>query len=473
MTELHWPPKKDFDDFASLMRLQSGHFGTLGDWAGKECTTTGNDKDPVSIPGLDSGPGLLLIPIYDFAPQVSSWFTGKLDTCKSGMTDVAGRATRTGQTHADTEKANQDSIAKIYPGAISGFPDIGDVPGLSMAGDFNDQEIKLDDSGSATGDTNDAASGDIADDIAPGLPGLGGLAWKANRGKKAYGKDKAANAGKGPDEKPTYHNTSKWAGGQVLSTLLHAPAGVIFYGANSIFQHFTGESLVEVILHPIAGNWGILKFLGDNFKQLGTGTYTVAGTIRKATVRLGGGWQGDAATRFDSWMFRWSMGSGGVGDAAMLVGKTCDKYFDIINDLVTKAINLIINLIATGLSRLVKMVAGDAAIEALGGGPEDPVADVIAAAWTLYQIYEIIKDIISAIKGIIDLYDKIEKAISDFTKDVHEILSFMKNPVGNVKKEFDELMNEGLVSNKDWDFEEKPGWDPAGGVARVGLLPAP
>ncbi|MBM9503954.1 hypothetical protein [Actinacidiphila acididurans] len=422
--KLKVPPKGDFDSYAGLMDKQSGHFKELDNWVSAHC----HDASDLN--------GLLVLPIQELAPKIADAFSGKLSQCSAGMTGVAGKARETGTDYSTHEHITAQSFAGIYGKPLPGFPDIGVVPGMEHLGDFTDE-----DPGLKAGDLDEA--GDVtAKNIEHQLTALG---VGNNPGSKEFWKDQGLK-GSG--------NLS----GHILSM------------ADGIFKHFTGQSLVELIFQPITGNYGRLKYLQEAYDQLGDGIYTVSGTCRKGSVRLGGEWTGDAATAFDSLLFRWTMGSGGIGDAAKVVANVFRDGYYAVTALVQAALQAITRLINDELKQLVETAEGDAAIEAVGGGPEDPVADIVAGLWTLYKIYRIIKGVISAIKAIHAIYDKIKAAVSKIVSDVQAAIKAFSQP-WDVSGEINSLVDQ--ERQKGFAFEKTGGWDPTLGAARIAILPTP
>lgn len=420
------PPKQDFDSFAGLTDKQSGHFKQLDSWAGKECLEA-SDLD-----------GLLVLPVSQLAPKIASFFTGKLGQCQAGMTDVAGKARETGRDYASTDHASASMFAGIFGQPLPGVPDISTVPGLSHLGDFNDAELELKEPDPAGDDTAKNINLQLAVlgfGTDPGSAGVqGGLGLTSGTPVKGIG------------------NLS----GHILAM------------GDKIFQYFTGHSLVELLFRPITGNYGRLKFLQEAYDQLGDGIYTVAGTMRKGSVRLGGEWHGDAGRGFDSLMFRYSMGSGGVGDAAKIMSQIYRDGYYTICVLIQAALQLITRLINEELKQLVETVAGDAAIEAVGGGPEDPIADVIALGWTIYKVYRIVNAVITAVQEILKIYDKIKDAVQKFIDDVHTVIQAFQGGI-DVNELVGSLLED--VKQRGFEFEKSGSWNPKLGAARIALLP--
>lgn len=361
----------------------------------------------------------LLSPLTGPIHQVSQLFTEKLGQCQRGMQDVSGKITLTAQDYARADQAAISAINGIYPSALPHFPDIGTLH-LPNVGNFTDQAVSLTEPSSAQYDT--------ARNIEHELDLL--------RKKLLFG----------------------------------GPLAV----AQKVFQFFTGQNLVELLLDPLVGDYGRLLYLHDAYDELGSGLYTVAATIRKGSWALGDQWTGDAATNFDSYMFRWSMGIGGLGDAAKVVAKDYHDGYVAVSALVFSALYAINKLMDTALAQLAKeggkIVAVDATIEVLGLGPEDPVADVIAGVFTVastaYTIYRIISVIITAINAIEKIFHDISESVKAIHSAVTAVTNFFDGPLPSIGS----LIND--VEQRGFSFEQDKGWSPSLGAARVALLPS-
>jgi uncharacterized protein YukE len=432
--KLKVPPKGDFDGYAGLMDKQSGHFKELDNWVSAHCHDA-SDLD-----------GLLVLPIKELAPQIASAFSAKLSQCATGMSGVAGKARETGTDYTTHEQITAQSFAGIYGTPLPAFPDIGVVPGLQHLGDFTDEDPGL------KASSLDPAGDVTAKNIETQLALLG------------FGADPGSNAVQKAAGLKTF--TPNVKGMQKVGNL----SGKILGMADGLFKHFTGHSLVELLFDPITGNYGRLKYLQEAYDQLGDGIYTVTGTCRKGSVRLGGEWTGDAATAFDSLLFRWTMGSGGIGDAAKVVSNVFRDGYYTVCALVQAALQAITRLINNELKHLVETAEGDAAITTVGGGPEDPVTDVIAGIWTAWKIYKIIKGIVSAIKAIHSIYENIKKAVSKIVSDVQAVIKSFSEPF-DIQGQINSLLDQ--ERQKGFAFEKTGGWDPKLGAARIAMLPSP
>lgn len=363
--------------------------------------------------GLDG----LLYPLTGVVPRVAALFSGKLAQCQRGMSDVSRKVQLTGSDYARADQASLAAVASVYPAALRGFPDIGTL-GLPDAGSFTDQPVILKEPPSAEQDT-------------------------------------AANI----------HHQLETIRGKFLT-------GGALATAEKVFRFFTGQDLAGLLLDPLAGQYGRLRYLHDAYAELASGTYTVAATVRKGSWVLGDQWTGQAATNFDSYMFRWGMGIGGLGDAAALVAKAyLDGYYTVVG-LVQVALRAIDSLISNELEQLAEqgaeLAAGDVAIEAAGLGPEDPLADVgagIFTAYKLYKIYKIVSAIITAINAIEATFRPVSSAVTDIRDAVDAVIKAFSSPMPSIGS----LISD--VEQRGFGFEQDPGWSPSLGAARIALLP--
>ncbi|MFF4953112.1 hypothetical protein [Streptomyces chattanoogensis] len=361
--------------------------------------------------GLD---GLLLL-AREIVPDVSHFFSGKLAQCRRGMGVVEDRVHRTSADYAKADDQARSDLRTIYPDALPHFPDIGSLPGAHRVGNYTDEDVPLKEPAGAEDDT----------------------------------------------EK------------NIHLQLLALGRGSELRGADKVFTFCTGQSLVELLLDPLVGKYGRLKYLHDAYDAMGDAVYTVAGTLRKGSWALGSEWQGQAAQGFDSYLFRWTMGMGGIGDAAKEAAKAFKAGYEAIVVLVHAALREIDKLIKNEIRQLAEqaaeMAAGDAAIETVGLGPEDPLADIGAGVYTaykLYKIYKIVRAVITAITLIEEIFQKISEAVKAIQSDIRKISEALSSPMPSVGS----LIND--VEQRGFEFEKSGGWSSAAGAARIGLLPA-
>ena len=144
--------------------------------------------------------------------------------------------------------------------------------------------------------------------------------------------------------------------------------------------------------------------------------------------------------------------------------------------VVSETVNLILgaldSLIAGALASLAKAVAKVLLIEAAGLGPEDPVADVIAAISAVHDMYKALKAAVLVVKAIIFLINKLAGQIQGIADRVHRIATIVStvhdlvaDPSGTTK----DLLSQGAQTTV--DLEHTTAWDPVKGAVRIALLP--
>jgi uncharacterized protein YukE len=251
-----------------------------------------------------------------------------------------------------------------------------------------------------------------------------------------------------------------------LNHVMSAPGTV-----EHIWQWVTGgDSLLERLVTPIVGNYGRLRYLSAAYANLGDAAYTVAGNLRRGTYRMAPQWNGAAAKEFEFLMFRWHMGIGGLGDLAQVAATVFKDGYDTIAVLVNGVLDAIGVFINHELKKLMEAAAGTAAIEAIGGGPEDPLADVVAAGWDAWKIYQALSYAITAIHLIIDLIGKLIEGVKKLAADIAALRELATEIVQDPDQVARDTLAEGL--NRAAEFEKDGYWDPRLGAARICLLPS-
>lgn len=361
--------------------------------------------------GLDG----LLYPLRGPITTVSTYFHNKFELCANGMTTVSDRMIETGQDYHRSDRTAADRLAKAYPAAPTGFHEIS---GGALIGSFDDHDVTLTEPASAETDTQKNISLEL-----------------------------------------------KLASGKLIGGELK--------GAEKVFKFLTGQSLVELLLTPLVGTYGRLKYLAEAYEQLGTAAYGVAANLRRGTWRMGGEWDGEAATAFEAYLFRWHMGTGGLGDAAKVASKAFHDGYIVVCGLVLAVLKEINTLLEDGVKKLAEeaaeMAAGDVAIEAVGLGPEDPLADIgagIFTAYKMYKIYKTVRTIISVISAIESTFEAISKAVDGIGEAVTAIETFMNTPTPSLDDIKSDVVQRGAT------FEQDGFWNAEAGSTRIGLLPS-
>lgn len=245
------------------------------------------------------------------------------------------------------------------------------------------------------------------------------------------------------------------------ATLGNGPLGL----AEKAFRVCTGQDLIALLIHPLLGEYGRLKYLHQAYDELAAGTYTVAATVRKGSWALAHEWAGETAVGFNSCMFRWSMGIGGIGDAATVIAKAYRDAYEAVMPLLDTALIAINDLAKKELRELAALAAGDGATM-LFGGPANLVADLVALVNTAYRVYETVRLVILGVHSIRKIYDEISKVIKDIHIAVDKVIHYASQPVQSLKELIDHLEERGF------EFEKNELWRPALGVARITMLPS-
>ncbi|MFI7004703.1 hypothetical protein [Nocardia sp. NPDC050175] len=413
---LNVPTTEDFTAFNALLAKQAEHFAPMIAWAGTECTES---------EGLD---GLLSL-LRPHVHEPADFFAEKLKQCQSGMGVIQEKITTVDTRFGDQDRDRAADTAKLFPDDTSFVPSIAAIPGASSLGNFNDEGVTL-------------KAPEKPDSISKGL--LGHLVEFRNP-VKAKGVSGAWSAVMG---------------------------GNHLWIADKAYKMVTGDSLIDKLFKPLAGDWDRLMYLHDAYDTLGDACYTVAATLRKGSWKLGGEWKGDTGTAFDAYMFRWTSGIGGIGDGAKVVAKAYSAGYEAISNLVSIVVSAIDRAISTAIKALaeevLKMVAGDAAIEIVGLGPEDPLADIAAAAWTAWRmvkIYEKVKLVAGIVTTIYQTYQLIETEASKIWDEAKKAIEGLSTDIsiGSVVQD---------VEQRGFSFEKNAAWTPLLGVGRMTMLPS-
>ncbi|MVU78954.1 hypothetical protein GPX89_17085 [Nocardia sp. ET3-3] len=410
------PPTEDFTQFNALVLAQSSHFDLMVDWAGNECRKTD---------GLEG----LTKPLVKKVEAASDFIGGKLKDCRKGMDTIQGKMYDASRTFQNTETDNTAAFTSIFGGKLAGIPDISTITQHDLIGTFDDDNVIL---------------------KTPNVD------TEYQEGALRMSKDLSA-----------YHNQYKGVKGA------KGPVSHELTAIDKIYRFVTGHSLISQLFEPLAGDWGRLSYLHEAYKTLSDGCYTVSANLTKGLWKLGGEWEGEGGEAFDSYMFKWSQGIGGIGDYARVVADACDVGYHAILMLVRSAVTAIDALINKALDllkdKVEKMAAKMAAIEVVGGGPEDPVADVVAvgfALWDIIDIYKKVNTIVNDVARIVGIFTNISTKIDEISKALDPVAYNVQEFFAPGSQSISDWFSQSVVSP-----ESKPGWNPALGMARVKMLP--
>jgi hypothetical protein len=444
------PPSDDFTGFSGLVSKQGEHFGPMVAWTGQQCS---------DVDGLD---GLLTV-IKPTVKGEAEEIGDLLKQCQKGMGTIKDKVTTVDQELRTEDEKNAAALKTAFPDAVSGVPDIstqGTPAGEQL--NFNDEDINLKEPASEKSPSGSILTGLIAGQI----PGA--------KDKDEESMFKKILSGEGVKGKLS--NTKEVSIDKTKTALRNQVTGDgnEVWIADKAFKMVTGHSFIDLLLKPLLGDWDRLMYLHDAYDTLGDACYTVAGNLRKGSWKIGTEWQGDTATAFDSYMFRWTNGIGGVGDRAKVVaGYYKDGYeavLTLVQIVVSYASKVIDNEVKELAKEAAKVLAVDTVTEIAGGGPEDPFADAIAAAYTAtkaVKIYKLVRAVVNCMEQIQNYYNDIRQAV----ELVQSMIEKLKQNSGG----WGDRSAGGLIQDVEqhgFDFEKQSGWSAKDGVSRTGYLAA-
>lgn len=445
---LNVPPSDDFTAFCGLVTKQGDHFGPMTAWTGKQCS---------DVDGLDGLLTLLKPTVKGAAEEIGDL----LKQCQTGMGTIKDKVTTVDRELRTEDEKNAAALKQAFPDMVSGVPDIstlGAPAGEQM--NFTDEDIDLKEPAAESS----TSSGLIPGIVSGFIPGAKDKSTPSLVGqlKEDWNDENRWKALKGTGIKQTRGILYKQLSGE----------GNDIWIADKAFKFITGHSFIDMLLKPLLGDWDRLMYLHDAYDTLGDACYTVAGNLRKGSWKIGSEWQGDTATAFDSYMFRWTNGIGGIGDRAKVIAENYKYGYETVLNLVQLAVSYASKLIDNEVKKLAKdaaeTAAVDAAVEIAGGGPEDPVADVVDAVWTAERMAKLYQDVRMVVNGI----EQVENYYQLIQKTVQEVKSMIEKLHQNSPAWGDQSAG-GLIQDVEqhgFDFEKQSGWSAKDGTSRTGYL---
>ncbi|MQY19043.1 hypothetical protein [Nocardia macrotermitis] len=471
-TVLNVPPTEDFTGYQGLVAKQAEHFASMVTWAGNECVNT---------TGMD---GIILSLAKPLVPPPAHYVSGLLSKCQTGMGTIKDKIATVDKELRTQDESNATDLKNVFPDQISGLGSNVSLPTLSSeTTNFDDEAVTLK-------EPTETESSPTSQVSAPKLKSSVISLHKKNKKNKNSKDSKDSEDSKdsdSSDDSSDGDSSDSSSSSSYLSSLAgehikkyteylekkKSGSGTVIWLAEKGYKMVTGHSLIDAIFKPIVGDWDRLSYLHDAYDTLGDGCYTVAGTLRKASWKIGSEWKGDTASAFDIYMFRWTMGIGGIGDLAKVIAKAYktahDELLKLIGKLVDKIGDLIDKGITTLAAKIAKMLAVDAAIEVVGGGPEDPLADIAVLAYDakqMYEIYKLVREVVKDVITIVELYNKIKTVIETLKSSVEKAYSSFSGPMPTVGSVISD------VETKGFDFEKSGSWNSTTGVARIAILPS-
>lgn len=199
-------------------------------------------------------------------------------------------------------------------------------------------------------------------------------------------------------------------GGTDINELVQS-AGWGVTAVDWLFEQVTGESLVEMIIMPITGDYRKIAADGNAWRTVSTAMSSFSDTMSANTDALRDSWKGPAAFAHEAYVdYGWKAGFVVEGKIAETIAKGFDKVAEGSERLCKKALEL--------LDKLVKKLIEAAAQIWV------PLAGWIAAAekvWAAYNIYKMIMEIIEMVKQIIQAVKEIFESIQSIGSQLAKI----------------------------------------------------
>jgi methyl-accepting chemotaxis protein len=218
---------------------------------------------------------------------------------------------------------------------------------------------------------------------------------------------------------------SGYADTKAVASYLAAPAvdsGVTFAdqiaeqgpqikAVNWIWEHVTGENLIEALIAPVTGDWARIAANGEAWRNVGNALEQVSGNLSDNVGKLHPYWGGEAAQAFRRHIeMAWFAGLYAEG----AVAKTIAKGFEFVAEQSERLCHEAFDLITKLVHKLVS-AAATFAIPIVGE------ARAIKLVWDAYQIYQAIKGIYEAIKATINVLSQLLEALGNISAALESI----------------------------------------------------
>jgi hypothetical protein len=177
---------------------------------------------------------------------------------------------------------------------------------------------------------------------------------------------------------------------------------------NWIWEHVTGENLVEALIAPITGDWARIAANGEAWKNVGNAVEQISGNLSDNVGKLDPYWDGAAAQAFRRHIeVVWFAGLYAEGAVAKTIAKGFGFVADQSERLCQEALDLIMKLV----NKLVSAVA-TFAIPVVG---QVRAIKLVRDAYQIYQtiigIYEAIQATIKAMSPLLEALGNIKSAL--------------------------------------------------------------
>lgn len=209
-------------------------------------------------------------------------------------------------------------------------------------------------------------------------------------------------------------------------------AGIEVMAVDWVFQHIAGQSLVDMVIKPITGDFTKMRQNGDAWETIGDAMKQFSATMSgNAGIITENDWKGPSALAHKAYVdIGWKAGLAVEGQVAKLIAKGFFAVADGSEKLAAEALKLLKKLI----DKLIE-IAAKACVPVVGWAAEaTTIIDALDIANQIFSIIEMIKDIVQKVQSmwqsIQDIGSQLAK-IKDI-KSIGDVVDIGKNIKGDV-----------------------------------------
>lgn len=174
-----------------------------------------------------------------------------------------------------------------------------------------------------------------------------------------------------------------------------------------IWQFFFGESLIEMLVTPISGNWGEMRSIADGWDNLAKASAGVQENLNNVNEALAATWEGDAWHASYRYMNEWY---GALGTEREIATRIAEFMRDMAEnaeaafDMIISTLNLVIDIVLYA-TKIIN------AIKALKKAKE--------AAGLVKKIRKLIKELKKIFDNAVAYVDALAKCIEEGNDSVY------------------------------------------------------
>ncbi|MFD2418704.1 hypothetical protein [Amycolatopsis pigmentata] len=287
--------------------------------------------------------------------------------------------------------------------------------------------------------TTPSGSGDSGSSEGSGGEGSG----EEGSGEEGSGEGSGGEGGEPPFE-PTMPEGQYQTGDEIIGQLqppepgdgsdvkaLVESAGLEVMAVDWVFQHIAGKSLVDMVIKPLTGDFSKMRQNGEAWRNIANAMKQFSATMSGNAKIVGEDWKGPSGLAHKAYVdVGWKAGLAVEGEIAKVIAKGFDTVADGSEKLAREALKLLKKLV----DKLIE-IAAKACIPVVGWAAEaTTVIDALDIANQIFQIIELIKDIIEKVKAMWQSIQDIGSQLAKI-KDIQSLgdaIDIAKNVKGDV-----------------------------------------